>query len=114
MIALFNKNKNFIGFCDNFPEYNNDNFLKIEVPEKYADPYKYTWVGDYYNGEFLEIEKALIIKQKEKLIEDINKKYPIEIQLLNIIKQLNILSNKEKIYDNNFKQMSNEILNIWK
>jgi hypothetical protein len=114
MIALFNSNKNFIGFCEDFPEQNNLNFFKIEVPEKYADPTKYTWIGDFYNGEFIEIEKASYIKSQEEMMENIIKKYPIQVQIINIIKQLNTLSNKEKIYDYNFKEMSNEILNIWK
>jgi hypothetical protein len=114
MIALFNNEKNFIGFCENLPEQNNINLFKMEVPEKYANPLKYTWIGDFYNGEFIEIEKAALIKSQEEKIENINKQYPIQIQLLNIIKQLNILSKKENIYDCNFKQMSEEILNIWK
>jgi len=114
MIALFNNEKKFIGFCENFPEQNNTNLLKLEVPEKYANPTKYTWVGDFYNGDFVEIEKAVFLNVQEEKIEIINKQYPIQIQLLNIIKQLNILSKKENIYDCNFKQMSEDILNIWK
>lgn len=115
MLALFNKNnKNFIGFCENLPDENNSCFLKMKVPPEYSNPSKYTWIGDFYNGEFIEIQKASYIKSQEELIEEILKKYPIQIQILNIIKQLNILSKKENIYDNSFKQMSDEIIKLWK
>lgn len=115
MLALFNKNnKKFIGFCENFPEESNINFLKMDVPFEYSNPSKYTWTGDFYNGEFVEIQKASYIKSKEEILEDIIKKYPIQIQIINILKQLNILSKKENIYDNHFKEMSEEIIKLWK
>jgi hypothetical protein len=114
MIALFNNNKNFIGFCDNFPDNEDENFLKLEVPKKYSDPSKYTWIGDYYNGGFVELNKIIQSEYNEDTVENFIKKYPIQIQIINIIKQLDVLSKKSNIYDLNFKEMSTEILKIWK
>ena len=114
MIALFNSDKNFIGFCENFPENKNLNFFKINVPEKYSNPSKYTWSGDFYNGEFIEIEKEIELSKYKQTIDEIIKKYPIQTQIINIIKQLDILSKKNNIYDCDFREMSTEILKLWK
>ena len=112
MIALFNNDKVFIGFCENFPD--NLNFLKKQIPKEYSDPTKYTWTGTYDDGGFIEIEELSYINNKKRKFEEVLEKYPLEIQMLNIIKQLQILSEKENTYDPSFFKMADEILSLWK
>jgi hypothetical protein len=113
MIALFNSDKVFIGFCENFPD--NLNFLKKEIPKEYSNPTKYTWAGTYDDGGFVEIEKLSYINNQKRKVDETLHKYPLEIQMLNIIKQLQILLEANKaLYDPSFKQMADEILSLWK
>ncbi len=114
MYALFDQKKEFIGFSENFPDIYGSGIIKIKVPDEYADPTKFMWKGTLDNGAFFELNEFLNLKDKKEKFEIILNKYPLEIQLINIIKQLNTLSEKQNIFDLNFKQMATDILNIWK
>jgi hypothetical protein len=114
MFALFNLENKFIGFGDNIPDQTKSFFKTIEVPDQYKDFTKYTWHGNYNDGKFIEIKDITYVKTLEDKIEKITEKYSTQIQLINIIKQLSLLSKDKNLYDISFKEMSNDILNIWK
>lgn len=114
MFALFNQENKFIGFGENIPEQAKTFIKTKNVPEQYKDFTKYTWHGNFNTGKFIEIKDIAYIQSIEEKIEKINEMYPFQIQLINIMKQLNVLSKEKNLYDISFKEMSNNILKIWK
>ena len=55
MYALFNKNKQLIGYSDNFPDTPNLDVFKIKIPENKKNLNEWCWVGDMLNGEMKKI-----------------------------------------------------------
>jgi len=114
MFALFSLQKNFIGYSDDIPEHINSTILKKEIPEDKRDLTKWRWDGDYDTGNMVSlIEKPYVITEKElqeSLFKTIYEKYPIDLQLLNVIKQLYLLSHKSCNLLPEFNEMAKIII----
>ena len=113
MFALFNKDKIFIGYSNDIPD--TSTVLKKEIPKEQSDIMLWRWEGDYENGRMVSVDIGYPIEEIElekELFSFIDKNYPPQIQMLNIIKQLRkIVQNNENIQDDNFVDMSDYILN---
>jgi hypothetical protein len=114
MFALFNKDKQFVGYGTNIPE--GVNLYKKEISKDKEDFSKWRWVGDYDTGEMVSTEITPYPKNEldlqHELYQKIYKKYPIDFQNVLIIKQLTKLFEHlpENVIDNDFKEMSDLIL----
>jgi hypothetical protein len=113
MFALFNSEKKFIGFSPDILD--NDKVLKIRIPDEQSDIRLWRWEGDYDTGKMVYCDVGYPIEEEElekKLFDYIANKYPISIQLINIIRQLTkIAKNDPNIQDYEFMDMSDCILN---
>lgn len=113
MLVLFNKNKQFIGLSPDIPKEALSNFYTKQIPDHQGDITKWRWEGDYDSGKMVSIaEDGYPIEELElekQLFKEINLKYPLGVQLVNIIRQLKILSaNSEQDY--RFSDMADVIL----
>ena len=87
MFAIFNDKKQFIGYSDDIPS--NSTILRKELPYEKTDISSWEWKGDYENGEMLPIGSSIEEIQEERhTFEYIDKKYPLNVQLITIMKQL--------------------------
>lgn len=113
MYALFNNEKKFIGYSPD--EGNHPNIFKIKIPQEQSDIRLWQWEGNYDDGKMVPLDIGYPRDEMEmeiKLFEYIEKKYPITIQILNIIKQLRKLVQYDKhIQDYEFMDMSDSIIN---
>jgi hypothetical protein len=113
MFALFNLQKSFIGYSDDIPEHLNKNILKREIPEDKRDFTKWRWDGNY-DGNMVSVdEKPYVISEKElqdSLFKTIYKDYPIDLQVINVIKQLYLLSYKSSTLLPEFDKMAKTII----
>jgi len=113
MFALFNKNKEFVGYSPEIPE--NSEILKIKLPEEKSDILTWKWEGDYDTGRMVPIDIGYPIEEIElerEFFDFINKNYPLQIQMINIIKQLRkVIENDENLQNYEFMDMSDYILN---
>ena len=113
MFALFNKNKEFIGYSPEVPE--NSELLKIKIPKEKSDILAWKWEGDYDTGNMVPIDIGYPMEEIElekDLFQFIHKNYPLQTQLINIIKQLRkIVENNENLESYEFMDMSDCILN---
>jgi hypothetical protein len=113
MFALFNIEKQFIGYSPDIPE--NSNILKKEIPEEQSDVTLWRWEGNYDNGKMVSIDIGYPVEEIElerQLFEYIGKEYPINVQILNIMKQLRrIVQNNDQLQDDEFMDMSDCIIN---
>ena len=93
---------------------NNDkiNILKKKLPEEYSDLKLWHWEGDYDNGAMVSNKKTIELDEAQKAYQEILKSYPIGIQLINVIKQLNLISKNANLFNSEFKEMSSTILEI--
>jgi hypothetical protein len=115
MFALFNKNKEFIGYSEDFPSLPNNQILKREIPSDKTDFTLWRWDGDYDNGSMVSIyDKQYEITEEnlqEDLFERINKEYPIDLQIVILMKQIKEIASAKKIkLNNDFSKMSDMIL----
>lgn len=55
MYALFNKNKQLIGYSEDFPNTPNLDVFKIKIPENKKDLNEWHWVGNMLDGEMQKI-----------------------------------------------------------
>jgi hypothetical protein len=55
MYALFNKNKELIGYSEDFPDTPNLDVFKIKIPENEKNLNEWNWVGDMLNGKMQKI-----------------------------------------------------------
>ena len=112
MFVLFNKDKNFIGYSPDSPPQ--VDILKIEIPEDKKNLNEWKWSGNFDNGKMVSIFEEGFpeenINEEKKLFDDITKKYPLGIQLANIIRQVKMIAEKLEIVDDNFLDMSDQIL----
>ena len=114
MFVLFNKEKKFIGYSPDIPQQ--ADILKKEIPESKTNFSIWKWVGDYDNGSMISIfeegyPEEDLNKEKE-LFATINAKYSLNSQLINLIRQVKILSeNNQLLQDAIFMDMADEILN---
>jgi hypothetical protein len=114
MFALFNLNKSFIGYSDNIPEHLESGILKKEIPEDKSDLIKWRWDGSYDDGQMVSLEeKPYTITEKElqdSLFRTIYEEYPIDVQIVNLIKQVYLLSYKTPELLPEFERMANMII----
>jgi hypothetical protein len=114
MFVLFNKEKKFIGYSPDIPSQ--VDILKKEIPASKRDFSVWKWVGDYDNGSMISIFEEDYPKEEldleKKLFSEINSKYPLNTQLINIMRQVKILSEASPMHqDCVFLDMADEILN---
>lgn len=110
MFALFNLNKQFIGLSPDVPS--SAQVLKKEIPIEQSDPRIWKWEGDYDNGKMIKIfsdERIEEFDLEGQLFEEIDLKYPLGIQLINITKQLHRITPIENM-DRDFALMAQTIL----
>jgi hypothetical protein len=114
MFALFNLNKSFIGYSDNIPEHLEKGILKIEIPDDRSDLTKWRWDGNYEDGQMVNLEeKPYMVTEKElqdSLFRTIYEEYPIDVQIVNLIKQVYLLSYKTPELLPEFEKMANMII----
>lgn len=114
MFALFNLNKSFIGYSDNIPEHLEKGILKREIPEDRSDLTKWRWDGSYDDGQMVSLEeKPYTVTEKElqdSLFRTIYEEYPIDLQIVNLIKQVYLLSYKTPELLPEFEKMANMII----
>jgi hypothetical protein len=112
MFVLFNENKKFIGYSPDIPD--NSNLIKIQIPDSQSDLSMWKWEGDY-DGKMVPIDIGYPVEEiqlEKDLFEFISKKYPINIQIINIIKQLRkIVNSNDALEDEDFVDMSDIIIN---
>jgi|GEM_PF-1805922 hypothetical protein len=110
MFAIFNDKKQFIGYSDEIPP--NSPILRREVPSEKTNISNWEWKGDYETGEMLPIGSSIEEIQEERhTFEYIDKKYPLNVQLITIMKQLRkIIQNNDNLADDDFYDMSDCIL----
>ena len=110
MYALFNQNKQFIGYSLDIPP--TSTLLKKEIPEEQTDFSVWSWIGDYDNGRMVSIAENGYpqeeIDLEQQLFEEIYLKYPLGMQLIYIIKQLGKTTPSEKM-DKDFAIMAQTI-----
>lgn len=112
MYALFNKEKKFIGFSpDQIP-----NSLIKEIPKEQSDFTLWKWQGDYDTGKMILINSDVKIEEIEidnALFRYVESKYPLKVQLINIITQLRkVVQYNDILQDDDFMDMSGAILNM--
>jgi hypothetical protein len=112
MFALFDKNnKNLIGYAPNITNINNISLFK-EIPEEFSNLHEWSWEGDYDTGKMVTNKKIISLNEEHEHLKKIIELYPLGTQIINIIRQLHILSKNANLFDNDFKEMSNNILEI--
>jgi hypothetical protein len=114
MFALFNTNKNFIGYGEDLPNNPNLNLSVKEIPSDKQDLTIWRWDGDFDNGEMVLINENPYPIEKidldTSLYEKIYNNYPIDLQIVILMKQVKLLSKKADCLDPEFDQMSKLIL----
>ena len=112
MFVLFNSEKRFIGYSPDIPE--NSNILKIEIPEAQSDITLWRWEGSYDNGRMVPVDIGYPIEEIElerQLFDYITKEYPINVQMIKIIKQLRkIVQDNDQLEDEGFMDMADTIV----
>jgi len=112
MYALFNNNKVFIGYS---PEIPHEHLLSKEIPPEQSDFTRWRWEGNYDNGRMISLDEGYPYEEIEIekiLFNFIENKYPLPIQLINIMNQLRkIVENNEELRDDSFMDMSDCIKN---
>jgi len=113
MFVLFNKEGTFIGYSPDIPE--NTELLKKEIPNSQSDITMWRWDGDYQTGRMIPLDIGYPVEEMElerELFEYIDKKYPLAVQMRNIIKQIKMLvKNNLNLQDDDFMDMSDYIIN---
>ena len=113
MFVLFNKEKKFIGYSPDLPD--SSNILKIKIPDEQSNLSMWKWEGDYENGGMVLFDIGYPIEEikiERELFDYINQKYPLEMQIFNIVKQLRqLVQHKEDLQDDDFMDMSDVIVN---
>lgn len=112
MFVLFNNNKKFIGYSPDAEKVNDISAYSKEIPEQFSNLNEWHWEGDYDNGKMISNKKFIELTEEQKAIRKIIDQYPLGVQLINIIKQLNVLSKNANLFDNDYKEMSNNIMEI--
>jgi hypothetical protein len=90
MYALFNIEKQFIGYSENIIE--SSSIHCVNLPSDKSDPSKWYWKGDMDNGRMVSYtlegypEEEIILE--EKLFKKMEESFPLHVQSALIIKQL--------------------------
>ena len=108
MFALFNNQFEFCGYSPDLP--NNIEILKREIPAEQSDLTIWGWSGDYHNGSMVCKSEEL---EKKTQIENLNLKYPLQTQMVYMMRQLyKICSADPSIQNDNFMDMAENIFRI--
>jgi hypothetical protein len=112
MFVLFNKDKKFIGYSADAPD--NPDIFKKPIPSDKTDFTKWRWDGSYDDGQMVFINENPYpdseYELQYSLFNKINKDYPIDLQVVYIIKQLRVLATKNNCIIPEFGIMSDLIL----
>jgi hypothetical protein len=77
MYALFNDNKQFIGFSPDITDQSK--ILKHKIPKEFSDFRMWKWVGDYDSGRMVSVVEEGYpeeeLSSEKQLFEEIHKKY---------------------------------------
>ena len=113
MYALFNEYKEFIGFTPDDVEH--PNLFKKKIPDEQSDIRFFHWEGDFDSGKMESNDIGYPIEEIElerQLFDYIENRYPISIQILNIIQQIKkIVDHNVDIQDYEFMDMADSIMN---
>ena len=116
MFALFNKNKQFIGYSPDIPD--NTPILKKKINEEFSDPLKWKWVGDYDTGKMVSVDKSDDEIKDDDFLFEVSNKYNLNEKFNIIIRQLEkILEKNQDLKTEEFTQMSSDLskaFDIWK
>ena len=112
MLALFDQNKQLIGYAPDIPEGNAFSGYSLEIPQEYSDLTQWHWEGSYDDGKMISNKETIELNEETKALKEIISKYSLGIQITNIIKQLHLLSKNANLFDADFKVMSTDILDI--
>jgi hypothetical protein len=114
MYALFNLNKSFIGYSESIPEHIEKTILKREIPPDKVDLTKWRWDGGY-DGQMVNLkDNPVVITEKQlqdTLFKTIYYEYPVDVQLINLIKQVYAIAHRSKSLLPEFEEMSKMIIN---
>lgn len=114
MYALFNSEKNFIGYSPDIPP--DSNILKKEIPESRSNLNIWKWEGSYDEGKMVSILEEGFPKEQieyeKELAQKVSKNYPYPIQMVNIIRQLKKIADNTNIQDDAFMDMAEEVLHL--
>jgi hypothetical protein len=107
MFALFNNQKQFIGYSQQIPP-TIKLYKELDID---FDPSKKFWDGDYDNGSIKNLNDAKFSEfQIEKdFVKKIKALYNTEISHLLTIKQIGLISNHLNLFDPKFKEMWEEL-----
>ena len=113
MFVLFNKNKEFIGYSEDCPSI--PTIFKKEISQEKSDITKWRWDGDFENGQMVSLyENPYEITEQdlqEDLFEKINREYPIDLQIVILMKQIKEIASSSRIkLNDDFSKMSDIIL----
>lgn len=108
MIAIFNNDNVFIGYCDKVPQH----ITKYKELGNDFDPTTSYWDGDFETGTLKNINTKKIseFQLEESFVEKVKKIYANEISHILCIKQLYLISEKLNCFDENFKIMCDDIM----
>lgn len=112
MLALFNQNKQLIGYAPVIPEGSNFQGYHREIPLEFSNLSEWHWEGNFDNGKMVSNRKSIELDGETKALKEIIEKYPLGIQITNIIKQLHLLSKNANLFNSDFKEMSTDVLDI--
>ena len=106
MIALFNENKQFIGYSNVVPPT-----INLYKDLGGLDLNKYFWDGDFDTGELKEINTKKVdeFDLESQFLHKMKCLYSNELSLLFCIKQINMIAEKLDCFDENFKGMYQDI-----
>jgi hypothetical protein len=106
MYVVFDKNKKFISYSD---KIFSDFYYYREIPSDKTDFSKWKWEGDYENGEMISIKDIFQTENVNKKFI-FQKKYPVDVFLSLILKQLLIVSKKNNNAIWEFEEMAKEYI----
>lgn len=112
MFALFNQNKEFIGYSPDLPEVPNLAINRKKIPDQFCNLAEWHWEGNFDTGKMVSNKKIIELNNHQKALKKIIEIYPLGVQIINIIKQLDVLSKNSNLFDNDFKEMSKTIMDI--
>lgn len=113
MYALFNSDKQFIGYSPDIPS--DVDILKKEISVEHMDFTKWKWEGDYDTGQMIPLSSGPNVEELHlnmEFFKQITRRYSLGDQLFNIIRQLKkIVDQNQDIRHDEFYDMADFMLN---
>jgi len=108
MIAIFNDGDVFLGYCEVVPPH----IKKIKDLGNEFDPMTSFWDGDFLSGcvRPLKAKKLNAFHIEEEFVDKMKALYSNEISHILCIKQIHKISEKLECFDDNFKNMCDDIM----